>query len=241
MLCLVTSTRPQLNMDLSEIKACIFDVNGVLIDSNPANARAMGQAFTDDPILHQRIAEVYLTLTGVDRGSKIRNVQEQVIGRPFKEQEFPLRWERFKNLAHTSMMKAPMLPGCKEVLTGLDKRGITRAALSNTPLAELQEILAAHHLESLLDIIRGGGDWPKSESLIRLLEECDLEPHTSLFFGDGRRDLAAARSAGVLFVAIDPDTGEFDNEEGFYGPYRHLAEWGREVLGITSQKSVVRT
>ena len=31
-------------MDLKKIKVCIFDVNGVLIDSNLANAKAMGDA-----------------------------------------------------------------------------------------------------------------------------------------------------------------------------------------------------
>jgi phosphoglycolate phosphatase-like HAD superfamily hydrolase len=217
-------------MNLSEIKVCIFDVNGVLIDSNLANAQAMGQAFTDDPSLHERIAELYLTLTGVDRGSKIRTIQERVVGRPFEEKEFELRWERFKDLAHTSMMKAPLLPGCKEVLVALGKVNINRVALSNTPVDELQEILSAHELESFLDVIRGGGDWPKSESLVRLLDEFQFEHDRFLFFGDGRRDLAAAKHAGVPFIAIDPSTGEFDDEEGFDGPYKSLAEWGLEVL-----------
>ena len=62
-----------------KIAVCIFDVNGVLIDSNLANARAMAQAFTDDPILQERIAQLYLTLTGIDRGTKIRKIQEQMI------------------------------------------------------------------------------------------------------------------------------------------------------------------
>jgi len=34
----------------SKPNVCIFDVNGVLIDSNLANARAMGEAFSDDPL-----------------------------------------------------------------------------------------------------------------------------------------------------------------------------------------------
>ena len=59
-------------MDLLKIKVCVFDVNGVLIDSNSANAQAMAQAFTDQPLLQQKIAELYQGLTGIDRGSKIR-------------------------------------------------------------------------------------------------------------------------------------------------------------------------
>ncbi|MDY6950572.1 MAG: HAD hydrolase-like protein [Thermodesulfobacteriota bacterium] len=215
-------------MDLSKIRVCIFDVNGVLIDSNAANARAMAEAFTHDPVLQKRIAAHYLTLTGVDRGSKIRIIQEQVIGLPFKEHEFDLRWERFKNLARQSMEKAPLVAGCKEVLTALGKEGITRMALSNTPLGELQEILAAHGLDALLDVVRGGGDWPKSDSLLRLVDECQFQRDQALFCGDGKKDLVAARSAGLSFVAIDPGTGEFDGEEGFHGPFRDLAEWGEK-------------
>ena len=219
-------------MDLSKVKVSIFDVNGVLIDSNLANARAMGQAFTDSPVLQRRIAELYLKLTGIDRGSKIRIIQEQVIKRPFKDKEFEQRWEKVKNLTRLSMLKAPLLNGCKEVLARLGKQKITRVALSNTPLVELQHILAAHNLESLLDIMRGGGDWPKSESLVRVIQQYQFEPDKCFFVGDGKGDLVAARHAGVPFVAIDPGTGEFDDEDGIDGPYKHLADWGQKALGI---------
>jgi phosphoglycolate phosphatase-like HAD superfamily hydrolase len=222
-------------MDLSKTPICIFDVNGVLIESNLANAQAMGEAFTDDPTLRNQIVELYLKLTGIDRGSKIRIIQEQVMKRPFQKKEFELRWERVKDLVYVSMTKAPLIKGCREVLTELGKRKITRVALSNTPRAELQEILSAQNLESSLDFIRGGGDWPKSESLGRLLREFQFEPRKCLFMGDGKGDLAAARSAGVAFVAIDPGTGEFDDEDGFDGPYRNLLDWGQKVLGMTSR------
>jgi phosphoglycolate phosphatase-like HAD superfamily hydrolase len=218
-------------MELSRITVCIFDVNGVLIDSNLANARAMAEAFTDDPAVRERVATVYLTLTGIDRGTKIRTIQERVIGSPFQDNEFELRWERFKRLARQSMREAPLIRGCTGVLAELGKRKVKRVALSNTPAAELQDILAAHSLEPLLDIIRGGGDWPKAESLLRLLQEFHFEPHVCLFFGDGKGDLAAARKAGVAFIAIDPETREFHGETGFEGPYRDLADWGEMVLG----------
>jgi phosphoglycolate phosphatase-like HAD superfamily hydrolase len=219
-------------MALSEIQVCIFDVNGVLIDSNRANARAMAEAFTEEAALQEPIAELYLTLTGIDRGSKIRIIQEKIIKAPFKAGEFDRRWETFQGLAHRSMCQAPLLPGAKEVLAEVGKRDIRRAALSNTPLDELKEILAAQDLLSFLDVVRGGGDWPKSESLARMVDEFQFETDRSLFFGDGKGDLAAARHAGLSFVAIDPGEGEFDGQEGFDGPYRHLAEWGQKVLGM---------
>lgn len=224
-------------MDISKTKISIFDVNGVLIDSNLANAQAMGEAFTNDPALQKKIVHLYLQLTGIDRGSKIRTIQERVMKRPFEKKEFERRWERVKNLVHVSMTKAPLIRGCKEVLTELGKRKIMRVALSNTPRAELQEILSAQNLESYLDFIRGGGDWPKTESLGRLLREFQFEPNKCLFMGDGKGDLAAARSAGVPFVAIDPGTGEFDGEEGFEGPYKNLADWGQKVLGMKSSRT----
>jgi len=216
-------------MNLERIKIFIFDVNGVVLDSNLANARAMAEAFTDEPVVQGRIARVYLTLTGIDRGTKIRTIQEQVIKRPFTENEFELRWKRFKALGTKAMHRAPLLPGCKEVLVDLGRRGLSRVALSNTPVVELRDILASHTLEPLLDVIRGGGDWPKAESLARLLQEYRFQPDRCLFFGDGKGDLAAARLAGLAFVAIDPGTGEFTGEEGFEGPYRDLAEWGERM------------
>ncbi|MGD8230099.1 MAG: HAD hydrolase-like protein, partial [Desulfobacteraceae bacterium] len=182
-------------MDISKIQIYIFDVNGVLIESNLANAQAMGEAFTDDPALRDQIVDLYLKLTGIDRGSKIRIIQEKVMERPFKEKDFERLWERVKELVHMSMSKAPLIKGCKEVLTELGKRKMTRVALSNTPRTELQKILSAQDLESFLDFMRGGGDWPKTESLGRLLREFQFDPHKCLFMGDGKGDLGAARSA----------------------------------------------
>lgn len=215
---------------LSQIGACFFDVNGVLIDSNFANAQAMAEAFGGNRQLREKIVNLYLELTGLDRGTKIRVIQKQLIGAPFGEGEFALRWERFKQLGRVAMLEAPLREGCKEVLSALGARGITRIALSNTPLPELIETLTAHGLDLLLDRIQGGGDWPKSEALMRLLEEVPFLSHECLFFGDGKGDLAAARQNGVPFVAIDPGTGEFAAETGFIGPYRNLVVWAQEAL-----------
>jgi len=219
-------------MDLKKIKVCIFDVNGVLIDSNLANAKAMGKAFSDDPIIQHRIAEFYLTLTGIDRGSKIRKVQAQYFGAPLTENDFERCWQKLIDLTRQSMTGAPLTKGCVDILATLGRLKITRVALSNTPLVELNEILRAQKLNLLLDIIRGGGDWPKSESLARFLDEFQLDPRTCVFIGDGKGDLSAARYAKVPFVAIDPDTGEFEGEDGFDGPYKNLAEWGKKQLGL---------
>ena len=51
-----------------------------------------------------------------------------------------------------------------------------------------------------------------------------------VFIGDGKGDLSAARYTKIPFVAIDPDTGEFEGEDGFDGPYKNLAEWGKKRL-----------
>ena len=216
-------------MNLSNVKTCIFDVNGVLIDSNLANARAMGQAFSGDPMLQEKIAAFYLTLTGIDRGEKIRRVQHRIIQKPFGENKFERLWEKLKALTRTSMGTAPLTKGCKNVLNALADRAITRVALSNTPVDELHHILAAQGLESHLDIIRGGGDWPKTESLKRLFDEFEFSPKDCRFIGDGKGDLWAARAAGVSFVAIDPNTGEFENEAGFDGPFHSLWEWAEQA------------
>jgi phosphoglycolate phosphatase-like HAD superfamily hydrolase len=219
-------------MDLKKIKVCIFDVNGVLIDSNLANAKAMGKAFSDDPVMQDRIAEFYLSLTGIDRGSKIRKVQAHFFGEPLGEDEFLICWKKLIDLTRQAMTGALLTEECAEVLTSLGRLKIIRIALSNTPLLELNEILRVQKLDPLLDIIRGGGDWPKTESLARLLDEFQFDPATCVFIGDGKGDLSAARYTRVPFVAIDPDTGEFEGEDGFDGPYKSLAEWGKKQLEL---------
>jgi phosphoglycolate phosphatase-like HAD superfamily hydrolase len=219
-------------MTLEGITTCVFDINGVLIDSNRANATALARAFTQDAAVQDRIVSLYLQLTGIDRGTKIRKVQDRVMGRPFEKGEFQRVWDRVRIFTRDAMVGAPLLPGCRETLTELGRRGLKRVALSNTPGPELKAILAAKRLDALFDVIRGGGDRPKAESLMRVIEELALDASTCLFIGDGKGDYLAATRAGIRFIAIDPGTGEFDTYDGFEGPYRNLAHWGREALGI---------
>jgi phosphoglycolate phosphatase-like HAD superfamily hydrolase len=218
-------------MNLEGIRVIIFDVNGVLIDSNPANAMALARAFTKDRGVQGRIVELYLRMTGIDRGTKIRRVQERIIGRPFETAEFERLWEKTKRFTRESMIGAPLLPGCRETLAELGRLALTRVALSNTPETELREILAAKGIDGLFDVIRGGGDRPKSESLVRVVMELELDPQSCLFIGDGKGDLRAARHARIAFAGIDPGTGEFDGETGLHGPYGSLGDWARETLG----------
>lgn len=219
-------------MDLTGFDFFIFDVNGVLINSNLANASAMAEAFTDDPNARQLICEAYLHLTGIDRGSKIRRIQQKVIRRPFKAGEFELRWNRFRQLSADAMLNVVRAPACATLLDELGKRGKTRVALSNTPLEELRRCLAVHDIGHRLDIVRGGGDWSKTESLACLMDEFHPVSSRCLMIGDGRGDLAAARHSGIAFAAIDPDTGEFDGETGFYGPYNSLSQLATDEFGI---------
>ena len=82
-----------------------------------------------------------------------------------------------------------------------------RAALSNTPEIELSEIMAARDLDSYLDIIRGGGNWPKSESLARFLREFEFDPLECIFLGDGKGDMAAASIPRSHFLESIPGRG----------------------------------
>lgn len=216
-------------MDISQISVFIFDVNGVLIDSNRGNACAMAEALSEEAGLRNRVADLYMQLGGIDRGGKIRIIHERVFGRAPTESEFGRIWNSFENLSRQGMLSAPAAKGGREVLAELGRRGKIRAALSNTPFEQLSEVLAGQGFKGLLDIVRGGGDWPKSRSLERFLKEFDFHPQDCLFLADGKGDLAAARSSGVPFVGIDADRGEFNNEAGVLGVYPDLAEWAREA------------
>lgn len=219
-------------MDISAKRVFIFDVNGVLVLSNLGNAWGMAAAFTDDPPQRERIVALYWQMGGIDRGSKIRMVQEKIIGRPFREGEFERRWERFREFSSRSMMSAPLGRGCREVLTCLGKLEKVRVALSNTPPAQLKDVLEQRGLNRYFELVRGGGDWPKSASLARLLDDQGFQAGECLFLADGRGDLEAARLSGVGFVGINEVAGEFGDRRGVAAIYPDLAAWGEENLGL---------
>ena len=55
-------------------------------------------------------------------------------------------------------------------------------------------------------------------------------PQNCIFLDAGKGDIWAAQTVAVSFVTIDPDTGEFDGEYCFVGPFGNFVKLGAAFM-----------
>ena len=177
----------------------VFDMDGTLFDTEAVKMAAFRDAFAplcdgDARKLHA-VGEFNATHRGVPRDDKFRHVLAAVLGAPAGLLD--------EVAARYAAALAERLPACEPVpglVEFLRSMPATRYIASSAPRTEVVGNLARHGLEpDFADIYAH----PCSKE--RALEEVALRHPAAprVFFGDAPADLAAARSTGTRFVAIN--------------------------------------
>lgn len=194
---------PAENTLKKEIKAVIYDCDGVMFDSFEANFAFYGQVMErfGKPPLDRRDADLMRVLhtycnkdvlmqlfAGDDRMSEVRAFSAGID----YQKLFPL------------MM---MEQGLRETLEAL--HGRVELAVCTNRASSMEMLLRAFGLESFFSCVmtaaRVENPKPHPEPLWKVLEQYGIAPHEALFVGDSEVDRQAADAAGVPFVAYRGD------------------------------------
>jgi phosphoglycolate phosphatase/AHBA synthesis associated protein len=177
------------------IRAVLFDLDGVLVESIEVWHRLMNAAAADfgspgiprsalEPLFGQGIeADAELFYRG--------RTPEEV--KAYYDAHFP---DHARHL-HVD-------PQARAVLQGLRERGIRTAVVTNTPTAIAREVLRAAGLEP--DVLVGAGaplrEKPAPDMVLRACELLGVGPEEAFFVGDSRFDREAAEAAGARFAGL---------------------------------------
>jgi beta-phosphoglucomutase len=194
---------------VTKIKACLFDLDGVVVDTAKyhfiawrALAEEFGFGFTPED--NER-------LKGVSRMQSLEILLE-IGGLQFQETE-KLAMAEKKNALYVSyiekMTPEEILPGVEKFLQELKNEGIKIAlgsASKNAPM-----ILERIRLSGMFDAVVDGNSIseakPNPEVFLRGAEKLGVQPENCVVFEDAIAGIEAARNAGMLCVGIgDPET-----------------------------------
>lgn len=194
---------------MMKIKACLFDLDGVIVDTAKYHflawktlADELGISFTE---------ENNELLKGVSRMQSLEIILN--LGKRTLTDQEKLRFADKKNQVYLDyiyrMQADELLPGAKEFIEEIKQNGMSVAlgsASKNAPL-----ILQQLKIEDLFDAVVDGNEVteakPDPEVFLKGAKALKVDPRNCVVFEDAMAGVEAAKNAGMFCIGIgDPTT-----------------------------------
>lgn len=191
------------------MKAVIFDMDGVIIDSEPLHQQVeaellkeLGGFITDaDKESFVGTTDQHMWSTMKERFDLSETVEEMI--------------ERKKELFLSEVHAVPLVPGFKEVLEDLSNAGYLVALASSNNRRAVDQIIDQFDLASYLQVAMSGEDVvhgkPDPEIFLKTALVLGVEPEDCLVVEDARNGVLAAKAAGMKCIGLNnPNSGPQD-------------------------------
>ena len=185
-------------MNLSKIKAVVFDCDGVMFDTAMANRKFYDlilDHFNKPPLTDTQFIQVHM-MTVADAVSYL--FAEMTDLKPV--------FQSVKQIgAHNFIPHMEIAHGLADLLADLKFHGYIRAVATNRT-DTMEQVLIHYGLTDQFDMVVTAADVknpkPHPEPLIKIMDRFSLSPDQILFIGDSMYDQQAARAAGTVFAAF---------------------------------------
>ena len=205
------------------IKAVLFDMDGVIIDSEMEYLKHLYKfALEKNP--NVKIEELYGTVGTTKRDCWL--VVEKAVdsGQTWEElhaEYLPRWWDIFD----TTDYKAIFRPEVLDVMAQLKEMGLRLAVASSTNIEQVKKILDMNHVSEYLELMVSGSTFKRSkpdpEIYLYTAEKMGLAPEECLVIEDSTVGITAGHRAGMPVAALIDNRFSFD---------RSLADYELESL-----------
>ncbi len=193
------------------IEAFIFDMDGVIIDSEPLHFDVDRQVleYYGHSITQEQL-EGYVGMTNPEFWSILRGeygmsqTVEEII-------EYQLGIKL--GVLHAAQMEP--IPGIRELLAELRRGGIPRAIASSSPRVFIEAVLDKFGLRGEFDFVVSSEEVPRGKPspdvYLRAAELLSADPARCVVLEDARHGIAAAKAAGMACIGyVNPNSGNQD-------------------------------
>lgn len=186
------------------LSAIIFDIDGTLVDSNPAHVEAWHRSFADHGY---DIAPDRIKVEIGKGGDKlvpdlIGDEADQRDGDALRDAE-PRHFAKI--VAETGLK---LFPGARELVAAVRERGLAAVVATSSGKDQLKalEKAAGIDLESMFDVLATADDAeqskPDPDIVLAALHKAKVPARHCALIGDTLYDMQAARKAGVIPIGV---------------------------------------
>lgn len=214
-------------------RGVLLDMDGTLIDSNEAHARAWERAFADhgQPVSYDEIRQ-RIGMGGDNLIPAILGIEkESALGSQISERRSAIYRDEYLPDLHP-------FPGVRALLERMRDAGLRLAIATSSPTEELEPALDITGIRDLLEKRTTADDAesskPDPDILHAALDRLGLRPDEAVMLGDTPYDIAAAGQANLDVIAFR--SGGFPDEDLtgalaiFDGPEDLLERWEESPL-----------
>ncbi|NJN17096.1 MAG: HAD family hydrolase [Oscillochloris sp.] len=179
----------------------ILDVDGTLVDSNDAHARAWCDAFAEQGLAVEYTKVRRLIGMGSDQLlPEAADIQrESELGSRLAERRGEVFTQRY-------LAGVAAFPQTRALVERLRDQGLKLVVASSAKASELEPLLQRAQVADLLPMRTSSGDVehskPAPDAVQAALESCHLPATAAVMIGDTPYDIAAATQAGVDVIAF---------------------------------------
>jgi phosphoglycolate phosphatase-like HAD superfamily hydrolase len=183
-------------------RTVLFDLDGTLIDHLPAIHRSYEHTLPQLGLPAPTYEQVKRAIGGGLENAMLNFVTEAQL--PEAVRIYRAYWDQ------TMLDGASLMPGAREVLAGLQARGIPAAVFTNKHGPSSRRLCEHLGIAPLLAGIFGAADtaWlkPQREFVAHVLSKLGADAATACLVGDSPFDVAAAHNGGIAFVGVETGT-----------------------------------
>ncbi len=184
----------------------MFDLDGTLMDSVPDLAAAVDKMLM---LLGREPAGIERVRDWVGNGSRVlvrRALAGQLDHDGVSDELADEALALFMQAYSGGHELTTVYPGVRECLDWLREREVKLAIITNKPAQFIEPLLEEKGLAGYFDWLVGGDTLPQQKpdpaALFWVMDKAGVAPGESLFVGDSRNDVRAAKAATVRCVAL---------------------------------------
>ncbi|MDO3408265.1 HAD family phosphatase [Saccharibacillus sp. CPCC 101409] len=193
------------------IEAFIFDMDGVIIDSEPLHFDVDRHTmdYFGHPITQEKLEE-YVGMTNPELWASIR--EEYGMAQTVEE---IIEYQLTYKMEVLRAFETEPIDGIRELIAELKKGGIPRAIASSSPPVFIEAVLEKFGLREEFAQVVSSEQVPKGKPApdvyLRAAELLGADPANCVVLEDARHGIAAAKAAGMHCIGfVNPNSGNQD-------------------------------